>query len=213
MSRFKWVLEKLADIVVDIIAGVALYFILGGYLSQPLSEISPSLPSLLLVTLVLAILVGFSYRFFKSVKFHRFIEHTAFDLLEFLQKWNLLYEEHAKVVESKSTKEFEENRLWLLYKYPQIKSALRGMSLTIFDPLLGITINNYDVIANLLGQLSHARRGRFDGYGGEDFGEKWDTGRTALITAIGRLDMIRGGFIHRLYLALRLVPFREVETK
>jgi len=213
LSRLKWVAEKLADIVVDIIAGVALYFILGGYLSRPLSEISPTLPSLLSVTLVLAIFVGFFYRFFKSVKFHRFIEHTAFELLEFLQKWNLLYEEYTKAIESQSTKEFEENRLLLLYKYPQIKSALSGMSLTIIDPLLGITINNYDVIGNLLGKSPFVGRERFHDYGGQNFGEKWDNGRTALVSAIGRLDKIREGLIHRFYLRLHLVPFREIETK
>jgi hypothetical protein len=91
LSKAKWFVEKLGDLVFDVIGGIILYLILGGYISEPLSAIFPQLPSILIVALVLAIVSGFSYRFYKSVRFHRFVEKSAVRMIEFLHNWDKLH--------------------------------------------------------------------------------------------------------------------------
>ena len=216
MSRLRWVLEKLSDIVVDLIAGIVLYLILGGYISQPLKEVSPYLPNLLVVSLVLTIVIGFLYRFFKSVKFHRFIERTYSDLVDFLKNWDKLYHTFIKVVDSRgqtSTKEFEDTRAGLLYSYPKI-STVKVTKYAYVDRILGIYERDYDVIGNLLMKSPFTRMEWFNiDYIRKDFKEQWDVGRTILIRTIGYFDKCRLGLIHQLYWMLHLVPFPKEKGK
>jgi hypothetical protein len=220
LSKLKWLLEKLADIAVSVIAGIVLYLILGGYISQPLSEISPHLPTLLTVSLVLTIVFGFFYRLFKSVGFHRFIERVSLDVIDFLQKWDKLHETLAKAKDSRKPKDvnkFEEMRTQLQYDYRahRISSAVSFIRFGYIDRIQGVAIRNYDVIGNLLAESPFIKMREWlnVSYMYSDFTRDWDVGRTILVSTLGYFDKNRRSLIHRLYWMLRLVPFPEIEKQ
>lgn len=218
MSRLKWFFEKLTDIAVSVIAGIVLYLILGGYISQPLSEISPHLPSLLTVSLVLAIVVGFLYRFYKSVKYHRLLERISSSLISFLRDWDKLREAMDNAVQSQTQKavnEFEGIRTKLQYDYTaqEVSSAVKPMKYERIDRFLGVRIRNYDVIGNLLVESPFIKMRDWLNvkYMYRDFIRDWDIGRTILVSMIGYVDKHRKSITHQLYWILRLVPSSKTE--
>jgi len=213
LASLKWVFEKFVDIAVDVVAGIILYLILGGYISQPLSIIFPQLPSILAVTLVLAVVLGFIYRFYKSVRFHRFIETTYSNLFDFLKDWDKLGNAFNRAINSHNEdlpaiKEFEDTRTLLLYRYPKISSAAKLTSYDYIDRFQGVVVKNYDVIGNHLAKSPFTRMEWFNmGYASKDFNEGWDSGRTVLVATIGYFDCYRQGTLHIIYWDLHLVPF------
>ncbi|MGD9130256.1 MAG: hypothetical protein PVH73_01620 [Candidatus Bathyarchaeota archaeon] len=213
-SRLKRALKELAiNIIADFVAAVILYLILEEYISEPLSQIFPFLPTLLVVSLVLATIGGLFYRLYHSVKFHRFVEKTANNIHSFTSQWMRLNEAFREAVNSygqpnynKRVQEFEEVRLRLVYEYPRINSLLRGR-FGFIDNIRGVIVRDYDVIANLLmvcpfNNLDPMNR-RFIV---RDFNQSWDTGRTALVNTLGAFNETRVEFIHQVYWRLRLVP-------
>ena len=151
MSKLKWLLEKLADVAFDVIAGYLLYLIIGGYISQPLSELHPYLPTVLAASLIISIVVGFLYRFYKSIRFHRFIERVSSSLIDFLRNWDNLKNAMDKAIQSQNQqaiKEFEDIRTKLQYDYvaQDIISVVKVMKYERIDLILGVHIRNYDVI-------------------------------------------------------------------
>jgi len=155
LSKLKWLLEKLADVAFDVIAGYLLYLIIGGYISQPLSELHPYLPTVLAASLIISIVVGFLYRFYKSIRFHRFIERVSSSLIDFLRNWDNLKNAMDKAIQSQNQqaiKEFEDIRTKLQYDYvaQDIISVVKVMKYERIDLILGVHIRNYDVIGNLL---------------------------------------------------------------
>jgi len=211
-SKLKWILGKIADIVFDIVAGIFLYLILGGYISQPFSEISPYLPSLLAVSLFLAIVAGIFYRFFKSVRFHRFVERVSNDLTVFLKSWdefnNLFVEvSSSRLEDTKLLQKFEDTRTGLQYTYPKIASAVGITKYHHVDHIRGISVQNYDVIGNLLVKSPFTGMKWFNReYVYQEFKGSWDTGRTILVYTIGYFDEFRKSAVHQLFWLLRLVP-------
>lgn len=206
----KRIFEKLTDVVFDIIAGIILYLILGGYIYQPLSQISPKLPTLLVVSLVIAVVLGFLYRTYKSIRFHRFVERSANVLHDFLEKWNELYrafDDSIHTKDSKAISKFEEIRCWIQYNYPKIQNTVRSLSrYSYYDPISGILVRDYDVIANLVSKSPFIRMEWFNiDYIEKEFKELWDAGRTTLLYAIGCLDEIRRGILHSIYRLLHLI--------
>ena len=220
LSRLKWLFDKLIDFFIGVIAGYVLYLILGGYITQPLSEIFPHLPILLTVSLIFAIVSVSFYRFYKSVKFHRFIERTSRNLADFLEKWDELHRALTEAIDSReqrAIKEFEDIRAHLLYDYSSrgISSAVRGMRVRYVDEIQNVDDRNYDVVGNLLAQSPFIRmREWFNvNFMYNEFRRNWDIGRTVLVSTIGRFDKYRFGLTHRSYWVLRLVPFPEVEKQ
>jgi len=215
LSRTKWFLGKLADIAVDIIAGILLYLILGEYIYQPLSEISPYLPTLLAVALVFTIICGFLFRLFKSVKFHRFVERTLFNLVEFLQKWNELNEAFDEAITSRNQEaiaRFESHRAWLLYTYPKVSSATKITRYSYIDRIQGITVHNYDIIGNLIAKCPFIGIQWFNvDFASRDFKRQWDMGRTVLISTIGYFDCYRNSLMHKIYRIFHLVPILDMQ--
>lgn len=220
MSRLKWFFDKLVDIIVGVIAGFLLYLIVGGYISQPLSEISPRLPTLLTVSLVLTIIGGFFYRLFKSVKSHRFIERASRDLNDFLAQWDKLHEALIEAIDSRREKaiaKFENIRTRLQYDYTahKVASAVKVMRYARVDRVQGVVIRNYDVIGNLIAESPFIRMREWYNvnYMYRNFNRDWDIGRTILVSTFGYFDKYRLSLIHRLYYALRFVPFPEIEKQ
>ena len=216
LSKLKWSLEKLANIAFDVVAGYILYLIVGGYISQPLSEISPLLPTLLVVSLLFSVSVGFFYRLYKSIKFHRFIERTTNNLFDFLKEWDKLHSALIKAVESRKDSEineFENLRAQLQYDFVanEVTSAVKVMKYDRIEPMLGLHIKNYDVIGNLLAESPFIKmREWFNvNYMYNDFKKDWDSGRTILVSSIGYFDKHRKNITHRLYLRLHLLPFSK----
>ncbi|MEM3104494.1 MAG: hypothetical protein QXD69_03200 [Candidatus Bathyarchaeia archaeon] len=206
----RWVLERLANVVFDVIAGIILYLILEGYISHPLSQLSPQIPALLAVSLILAIVLGFLYRLFKSIQFHRFVEKSAHSLRIFLEKWDELGKLFVDVVSNKNSEtisKFEEIRSWVQYNYPNVQRLVKGLSrYSYYDPISGILVRDYDVIANLVSKSPFTRMEWFNiHYIEEEFKEQWDIGRTVLLYAIGCLDQIRNGITHSIYRLLHIV--------
>lgn len=216
----KWFLEKLANIVFDVIAGYLLYLIVGGYISQPLSKLHPYLPNLLIVSLTVSIVVGFIYRFYKSLRFHRFIERISSNLIDFLRNWDELRNALDKAVQSRKQQainEFEDIRTKLQYNYvaQEVTSAVRVMRYERIDRVLGVRIKNYDVIGNLLAESPFIKmRGWLNvEYMYRNFTRDWDIGRTILVASIGYFDKHRKSLTHQLYWILRLVPFPKIEKQ
>lgn len=210
----RWIFERLANVVFDVIAGIILYLILGGYIYHPLSQISPQIPTLLAVSLILAIVLGFIYRLFKSLQFHRFVERSVQSLHNFLEKWNELGKAFVNVLGTKNPEtisKFEEIRGWILYHYPKVQRIVKSLSrYSYYDPISGILVRDYDVIANLVSKSPFTRMEWFNiNYIEEEFKEGWDAGRSALVYAIGCLDQIRNGTIHSIYRLLHLVPISD----
>lgn len=219
MSKLKWLLEKLANIAFDVIAGYLLYLIVGGYISQPLSELYPHLPTLLVVSLVISIVVGFFYRFYKSLKFHRFIERIWSNLIDFLRNWDKLHDaldEAVKSRKNKAIKKFEDIRTQLQYDYvsQEVTSAVKVMKYERIDRVLGVHIRNYDVIGNLLAESPFIKmREWFNvNFVYRDFTRDWDIGRTILVGSIGYFDKYRKSVTHQLYWILRLIPFPKIKN-
>jgi len=218
MSKLKWFFEKFIDIVVDIIAGFLLYLILGEYISEPLAEIYPHLPTLLVISLGLTIVAGFSYRLFKSVKFHRFVERNSSNLLDFLKKWDELHEALIKAMDSRKSKainRFENIREQLLYDYSanEIVYAVKVKKFNYVDRIQGVAVRNYDVIGNLLTASPFVKMRDWLNvhFMYNDSKRDWDIGRGILVSVIGYNDKFRRNAIHKLYWILRLVPFPKIE--
>lgn len=215
MSKLKWFLEKLVDVVFDVVAGIILYLIVGGYISQPLSEIFPQLPTILTVSVVLAIIVGFLYRLFKSIRFHRFIERTCHNLVNFLRKWDELNDAFDEAINSRAQEaiaRFENHRAWLLYTYPKVSSATKITKYSYIDRIQGIAIHNYDIIGNLIAKSPFIGLEWFNiEFACRDFKKKWDRGRTILVYTIGYFDHYRQNTVHKIYWILRLVPFLKTK--
>lgn len=208
MAKTKWFFEKLIDIAVDVVAGIFLYLIVGGYITQPLAEISPYLPTVLVISLIFAVLVGFFYRFFNSVKFHRFAERTFFDLFEFLHNWddlNIAYLKASRSLLARDIKKFEDKRTLLIYNYPMVASVLKLTKCSYIDNLRGITVQDYDFIGNFLMQFSG--RDKLTSFEYDEFKKQWDKGRTIIVTTLGLFDYYRKTSIHSLYWILHIVPF------
>lgn len=219
MSKLKWILGKTADIVFDVVAGIFLYLILGGYISQPFSEISPYLPGLLAVSLFLSLVAGILYRFLKSVRFHRFVEREFNDLILFLKSWDELSSLFVGVMgssqeDTKLLQRFEDTRAQLQYDYPKIASAVGMTKYSYVDSIRGISVQNYDVIGNLLAKSPFTGMQWFQReYVHRDFKESWDIGRTVLVYTIGFFDKFRKSAVHELFWVLRLVPMPKQENQ
>lgn len=221
MSKARWVLDKIGDIIVDVIAGFVLYLILGGYISQPLLATSPYLPTLLIVSLALAIVIGFIQRVFKSVKFHVFVERSGRDLMEFLHNWDELindftHAENARYSDStgEAIKKFEDTRAMLQYNYPKIALAVKISSrYSYVDRIQGISVQDFDVIGNLLLKSPFIGEWSSSSYADREFRKRWDTGRHILVTTIGSLDVFRQSKIHQFYWIVHFVPILEPQIK
>jgi len=214
----KWLLEKLANIVFDVISGYILYLIVGGYISQPLSELHPYLPTLLASSLIITIIVGFFYRLYKSVKFHRFIERMSNNLADFLENWYKLRDTMHEAFQSRNQQainEFEKVRIQLQYDYTSkdVASAVKIIKSGHVDPILGIIIRNYDVIGNLLmnSPFTDMQYGLFTDIIYKDFIKNWDAGKSIIVVVIGHFDKFRKTLTHKLYWILRLVPFPKLK--
>jgi len=110
LSRVKWLLNRLIDILVDIIAGLLLYLLIGDYVSKPLSTAFPYLPTLLTVLIVLTML-RVHLQVLQILKFHRYVEEVSPNLDIFMVDWDKLYSTFVDVASSrKARKEFEDVR-------------------------------------------------------------------------------------------------------
>ena len=188
MPRLTWLLDKVTDLVIAVASGIVLYLILGGYISEPLAEIYPSLPTILIVSLVLAITVNIVYRFYKSVKFHRFVERTAVNLADYIERYVQLincYNKASSSLLDRDIKEFDGIRIELLYSYPKIASAARITRMSYVDNLRGISVQNYDVIGNFLAKSPFVHDRLQMSYQKSDFEAEWDKGRTVLLSSLG----------------------------
>lgn len=219
MAKAKWFLDRIADVLVALIAGLLLYLIVGGYVAQPLNQVSPYLPTLLIVSIILAIIGVFLYRFVKSVMFHRFVESNYQDLFSYLKKWDDLNNACVLAIDERLNAQkigdFETIRATLLYDYPKIKQAVKTQSYSRIDRMYRVAIHDYDVIGNLLATSPFTRMQYYNAeYEYRDFKENWDIGRTILISAIGLFDTIRINTLHSIYINLHLVPVpKELKKK
>lgn len=215
-SRLKRTLKELAiNIIADFVAAVILYLILEEYVSEPLSQIFPFLPTLFVISLVFATVGGLVYRFYNSIKFHRFVETNAINIDSFITNWiklNNSFHESLNAFRQanydEKIDEFEELRMRLLYDYPKVSSPIRRFQRYYYvDRIRGIIDRNYDVIGNLLVRCPFTKLDSFNKERkAEEFLDSWDTGRTLLVYAIGVLDETRQGFMHSVYWKLKLIP-------
>jgi len=218
LAKAKWLLGRIVDIIIDVVAGILLYLILGGYVSQPLLAISPYLPTLLIISLVFAVIVGFVHRVFKSVKFHGFAERARHDLVDFLHNWDKLNNAFIGAANTRSPEDvgkFEDIRAGLQYSYPKIALAVKMSSqYSYMDHIRGIAIHNYDVIGNLLVKSPFTGMEWFNvSFINREFKEQWDIGRHILISTIGSFDCVRQSTMHQLYWVLHFVPILETQEK
>jgi len=209
-----WVLSflrRIAEgIIITVIGGYILFLLVGVELSKLLESYYPNLPLFLSASLILAFVCYCLFSLYKSVRYRRSLESKMSNLWTFLQDWDILNSAFQNVMKTNSCEdheEFEGTRSKLLYNYPRISALVRTMRYDYYDPAIGISVKNYDLVGNFLSSSPFASSRGFRGsFIFNDWIENWDRGRTFLVFLIGQLDIDRNTVRHRLLQLVHLVP-------
>lgn len=203
MSWVLSVIRRIAEgIIITVIGGYILFQLVGVQLSELLESYYPNLPLFLFASLILAFVGYCLFSLYKSVRYRRGLESKMSDLWSFLQDWDRLGVAFRVVMRTNSDddlREFEGTRSKLLYNYPRISALVRTMRYDYYDPAIGISVKNYDLIGNFLSASPFASSRGFRGsFIFNEWTENWDRGRTFLVFLLGRIDINRNTVRHRL---------------
>lgn len=149
------------------------------------------------------------YYAYKSVLYHRKIEKTVLDLIEFLKKWDELIKSYHYAIENntqETIQKFEDVRTDLIYSFHSIKHIILRHNLTMIDYTEKIQVNKYDFIGNLLQSSPFIESRMFSDIKNREYFKNLDRGRTLIVASLGEFNPLRSLFYHKLYQTFHLVP-------